>query len=167
MSGFWGSRGKPCVSVNPETDSRSYPGGLSPYGQIPFFPYGKTFRALAYGQTPFSPYGNSSASDSVTQNRNRTRSGGTQYGKMTHWVPLEVPRRPIAVTESDAKSLKCRHSENRVDISVTMQICENRWRAKTKRPAVSEETYHEINPDAKSPETRQKVNYLRRIVSST
>lgn len=48
--------------------------------------------------------GNSSASDSVPQNRNRTRSGGTQYSKMTHWVPLEVPRRPIPGTESDAKS---------------------------------------------------------------
>ena len=61
--------------------------------------------AFPSGQTPFSPYGNSSASGSVTQNRNRTRSGGTQYSKMTHWVTLEVPRRPIPVTESDAKSL--------------------------------------------------------------
>ena len=83
-----------------------------PSGQPPFSPYGKTFRALSSGQTPFSPYGNSSASGSVTQNRNRTRSGGTQYSKMTHWVTLEVPRRPIPVTESDAKSLKCRQSEN-------------------------------------------------------
>ena len=75
-----------------------------PSGQTPFSPYGKAFKALPSGQTPFSPYGNSSASDSVTQNRNRERSGGTQYSKMTHWVPLEVPRRPITVTESDAKS---------------------------------------------------------------
>ena len=77
-----------------------------PSGQTPFSPYGKAFKALPSGQTPFSPYGNSSASDSVTQNRNRERSGGTQYSKMTHWVPLEVPRRPITVTESDAKSLE-------------------------------------------------------------
>ena len=81
-------------------------------GQTHFSPDGKTFKALPSGQTPFSPYGNSSASGSVTQNRNRTRSGGTQYSKMTHWVTLEVPRRPIPVTESDAKSLKCRQSEN-------------------------------------------------------
>lgn len=46
------------------------------------------------------------ASDSVTQNRSRAGPVGTQPIKLIHWVPLKVPRRPIPVTESDAKSLK-------------------------------------------------------------
>ena len=90
-----------------------------PSGQTTFSPYGKTFLAICENTyssgTPLrclTPYGNRSASDSVTQNRNRRRSGGTQYSKMTHWVPLEVPRRPIPDTESDAKSLKTRHKVN-------------------------------------------------------
>lgn len=48
----------------------------------------------------------SSASGSVTQTRNRKRSGGTQWVILHHWVPLEVHRRPISSTESDATSLK-------------------------------------------------------------
>ena len=54
----------------------------------------------------FSGRDDSSAPDSVAQNRNRERSGGIQWAILHHWVPLEVHRRPISSTESDATSLK-------------------------------------------------------------
>lgn len=37
---------------------------------------------------------------------------GTQDSKMTHWVPLEVHRRPIPSPESNARSLKTVHRGN-------------------------------------------------------
>ncbi len=60
----------------------------------------------------FSGRDDSSAPDSVEQNCNRERSCGIQWAILHHWVPLEVHRRPIPGTESDATSLKCGQSKN-------------------------------------------------------